>query len=124
MIDPLRHETNMETFKTETSRESFHMLRDLPPELAPPGLFFKELYDLWVYVKQNYDPHPVVLDGDDLLTDPATMLPVFCNAVGIPFSDSLLRWDSSPDITNRWISAFAPLNGFNVSRIYFKRAFR
>ena len=60
-----------------TRSESFHIIKDLPVVYAPPGRFFKELYDLWLHVKQNYDPNPVILDSDDLLSDPATMLPRF-----------------------------------------------
>ncbi|XP_011679841.1 uncharacterized protein LOC100892712 [Strongylocentrotus purpuratus] len=106
-----------------TRSESFHIVKDLPVVYAPPGHFFKELYDLWLHVKLNYDPNPVVLDSDDLLSDPATMLPRFCTAVGIPYSDNLLKWPESPDTTNSWISAFSPSNDFEFIRIYCKNSF-
>lgn len=35
---------------------------------------------------------PVVIDSDDLLTDPALGLEVLCDAIGIPFDCAMLSW--------------------------------
>lgn len=108
---------------SRTDCKSFHMIKDLPGLYSPPGLFFKELYDLWSYVKANLDPNPVIVDSDDLLSDPPTVLSRFCSAVGMPYTDGLLKWDGNPDTTSDWITAFSPPNDFEFIRIYCKNAF-
>ena len=37
----------------------------------------------------------VIVDADDLLDDPAGVMSVYCNAVGIPFSADMLDWSSA-----------------------------
>ena len=67
-----------------------------------PGYFFKESYDLYRHVQETYDPHPIIIDADDLQSNPGGLLKAYCDAVGIPFSDDLLRWDRSDDVTRTW----------------------
>ena len=69
------------------------------------GLVYEQVYATWKFVRENIDPHPVVLDGDDLMSRPHEMLPKYCRAVGIPYDESLLRWDSSPQVANSWVYA-------------------
>nr|XP_054747962.1 uncharacterized protein LOC129253552 [Lytechinus pictus] len=120
-LEPEPEQVGSEPNKTRS--ETFHIVNDLSAIYAPPGHFFKETYDLWLHVKQNYDPNPVVLDSDDLLSDPITMLPRFCTAVGIPYTDDLLKWPGSPDTTSSWINAFTPPNDFEFIRMYCKNSF-
>ena len=89
----------------------------------PAGLFFKEVYDLWTFVRTNIDPYPIVIDGDDLFTNPAEVLPKYCRAVGIPYNQSLLRWDSSTEVTKSWRTAFGSVNDVATRyRSYYQRA--
>ncbi|XP_038066881.1 branched-chain-amino-acid aminotransferase-like protein 2 [Patiria miniata] len=81
----------------------FTDLRSLLPILFPPGCGYKELYDLFEYVRENIDPSPVVLDADDLLQDPARILSTYCSKMGIPYSDKLLSWEVGEDIVDQWI---------------------
>ena len=53
-------------------------------------------------MKENYDPNPIILDADDLQTNPGEILKSYCNAVNIPYSDDLLHWDPSDKIINTW----------------------
>lgn len=66
------------------------------------GYFYKAQYDLWKYVKDNIDPNPVVIDSDELLANPAAILPRYFKACGMPWNDSLLEWDPSPDVAKTW----------------------
>ena len=64
---------------------------------------FKAMYDLYSYVKEKgLDPDPVILDADDLVNDPATILSGFCKTLGIPYSDELLSWDAGVDVVKDW----------------------
>ena len=56
---------------------------------------------MWMHVKENLDSNPVVIDADDLLTKPKETLSTYCAAVGLPYSDSLLKWDASADIAKK-----------------------
>lgn len=79
-------------------------ITEQPQHVLPDGYHFKELYDMYHYVKTNIDPHPLVLDIDDLHRRPGTFLKAYCQAVGIPYSDSLLQWESGRDcMDKRWM---------------------
>ena len=77
-------------------------LSECPPSRSPPGFFFKESFDLYNHIKENFDSNPVVIDADDLLMNPGRVLKAYCNAVGIPYTDDLLCWDPSSDIVKTW----------------------
>ena len=44
----------------------------------PSKTGFKELNELYNYVKRNLDPCPVVVDADDLLDSPQEMMQAYC----------------------------------------------
>ena len=81
--------------------ESFK-LSQCPSSRIPPGFFFKESYDLYNHIKENFDSNPVVIDADDLLMNPGRVLKAYCNAVGIPYSADLLHWDPNSDVIKTW----------------------
>ena len=81
----------------------FPDMRALPPLAFPPGACFKELFDLVEYVRENVDPHPTILDADDLLHDPEGILSAYCTRMGIPYSSKLLTWEAGDKITSRWV---------------------
>ena len=66
-----------------------------------PGYFVKEQYDLWVYVKETFNPNPLVIDTEDLLRKPKETLFAYCSVVGLPYSDNLLKWDGSMDVVKK-----------------------
>ncbi|XP_072017002.1 uncharacterized protein [Amphiura filiformis] len=66
------------------------------------GYFFKESYDLYQHIKENYESNPIILDADDLLMNPGGILKAYCNAMDIPYTDDLLHWDSSGDVIRTW----------------------
>ena len=81
------------------NEETFDLERD--DRYFLPGCFTKEQHDLWKYVKENLDSNPVVIDADDLLTRPKETLSAYCSAVGLPYSDSLLKWDASTEVIKK-----------------------
>ena len=86
------------------------------------GCFVKEQYDLWVYVKENLDPNPIVIDSDDVLSDPGHMLSKYCSALSIPYSDCMIAWDGNPKLADKWWQPFHPLSEFLWGRIVFGNA--
>ncbi|XP_071477861.1 uncharacterized protein [Diadema antillarum] len=77
--------------------------------MDPSKLAFGELYELWKYVRENLDRDPIVIDADDLLSNPAELLPKYCEAIGLPYDESLLKWNASMSLTGKWNVAGADL---------------
>ena len=50
----------------------------------------QQLFDLLV---NHCGTHPIVIDSDDLLEDPVTMVRMYCEAIGIAFIAEALRWE-------------------------------
>ncbi|XP_072017030.1 uncharacterized protein [Amphiura filiformis] len=86
----MKPDTALETFKLSTESQ------------LPPGYFFKEMYDLYQYIKENYESNPIILDADDLLMNPGGVLKAYCNSMDIPYTDDLLHWDPSGDVIMTW----------------------
>ncbi|XP_072050948.1 uncharacterized protein [Amphiura filiformis] len=81
-------------------------ISEQPEFLLPPGLFFKEQYDLYQHVKEHYEPNPVIIDTDDLLADPGRVLRAYCQAVGIPYNNDLLQWKPGQEsMDQQWMVA-------------------
>ena len=100
--------------------ENFDIERDDP--LMISGSVCRSTHALWKFVRANIDPHPIIIDGDELMTKPHELLPKFCRAVGIPYNDSLLEWDNSNEITKSWNFASSS-DGFQTSfQSFFERA--
>ncbi|XP_071486562.1 uncharacterized protein [Diadema antillarum] len=63
----------------------------------------RETYELWKYVRENLESDPIVIDGDELLANPAEVLSKYCEAADLPYDKSLLTWDASVAVLNKWI---------------------
>lgn len=57
---------------------------------------FKQQSELYDYVRQHWDPNPVVIDSAEFLAKPEAMLRAWCSALGIEFSERMLRWPAGP----------------------------
>ena len=97
--------------------DDFDLERNVPT--ITKGLMFKDIYNLWKFVRANFDPNPIIIDGDELMTNPAELLPKYCRAVGIPYDCSLLRWDSSSAVTKTWVTPLGPDDDIRKSLVLF-----
>ncbi|XP_071483451.1 uncharacterized protein [Diadema antillarum] len=96
--------TELGLLKDESANEqTYDVERD--DILFPSGCYVEELYDLWKYVKENIDSDPIVIDADDLLTKPAEYLKAYCDKVGLPYTESLLKWEASTESLKSWKAA-------------------
>jgi len=60
---------------------------------------------------------PLVVEGADILRDPRTMLTLLCQSLGIPFSESMLRWPAGKRSSDgvwapAWYEAVEKSTGF------------
>ena len=93
-------------------------MTDMPESALPRGCFFKESYDLLRHVREHLDSNPVIIDADDLLSNPRGMLKAYCEAVGIPYNGDLLHWESGDDITHTWMTPRRLLRAHNIIGCY------
>ena len=49
-------------------------------------------------------PPSVIIDADDLLEDPEGVMAAYCDALGLPFDESMLAWEPGPvpELTSPW----------------------
>jgi hypothetical protein len=51
---------------------------------------------LFEWLRDKTGTTPPVLDARDILADPRRGLAALCDAVGVPFDDAMLAWESGP----------------------------
>ena len=82
----------------------YDMVRDDPLN-AEPLQWFQLQHKLWKYVKDHIDPNPVIIDAFDLLSNPGRVLKAYCEAVGFPYSDALLKWEPTSGQPKNFVTA-------------------
>ena len=66
---------------------------------------YKEQYEVLKYLQEHPelgDPNPIVIDTDNLLSQPARVLSHYCQDIGVPYTDDMLQWTSGTDVVKRW----------------------
>ena len=48
------------------------------------------------------DPHPLVIDADELLANPRGIMEHYCKETGLPFEEQMLTWE--PGEVKDWMS--------------------
>lgn len=90
-----------------------------PPELRDTGL--PQQLEIFRLVRQRTGEVPPVLDAEDVLRDPRAELERLCAAVGVPFSERMLRWPPGRRETDgiwarHWYEAVEKSTGFEPWR--------
>jgi hypothetical protein len=76
-------------------REPREMITSLAEFLQSPTLEETGLpHQAWLfdYLSEKNRTPPIVLDTKDVLLDPARMLELLCERLGVPFTDEMLHW--------------------------------
>ena len=74
---------------------------DLTPRRA-----YGELYDLMMYLKNRGDESkPIIIDADDLQSNPDSILRQYFAALGLPYDESLLKWPEGTNALDHWIGS-------------------
>ncbi|XP_072023268.1 uncharacterized protein [Amphiura filiformis] len=81
---------------------------------------FQIMADLVKHLKeQGEELFPVIVDADDLQNHPASILRQYCEAVGIPYNDSLLQWEAGDDIIKKnWYVSKTLMLGNTIGNYY------
>jgi len=67
------------------------------PDLSFKECGYKELYELLEKVIENTGKIPVVINADDLVAQPATIIQAYCSKINIPFIPESLHWEPPRD---------------------------
>jgi hypothetical protein len=105
-------------------RDPYEMLTSLikvtpHPTLEDTGL--PQQWELFSKLRHESEVAPVVLDAQDVLTDPAGMLRQLCERLELPFEEAMLSWQAGPRNTDgvwakHWYAAVEASTGFQPYR--------
>ncbi len=84
---------------------------DMPQYQVGQHFGYGELYDLMVHVRDELGQTPIIIDADDLQSNPSSILRQYLDLLGVKFSESLLHWEAGDEITDTWIASKNLLRG-------------
>ncbi|XP_071952839.1 uncharacterized protein [Antedon mediterranea] len=83
------------------------------------GYSYGEHLELYEYlISSGIEPEPIIIDSDDLQSNPEGVLKKFCQTLGIKYTDKLLSWDAGDDIVKTWAASKLQLQGNKVMKVY------
>jgi Sulfotransferase domain len=89
------------------------------PDAAMWELGFEQQTRIFEHVSDRLGTAPTVLDAEDILKDPETMLRALCRTLDVPFSERMLRWPAGPRKSDgvwapHWYAAVERSTGFEL----------
>ncbi|XP_033108817.1 branched-chain-amino-acid aminotransferase-like protein 2 [Anneissia japonica] len=89
----------------------------------PEKYGFGESFELYEHlVRTGIEPNPVIIDSDDLLENPESILRQFCDGIGIEYTDKLMSWNAGDGIVQEWKIPKVFLQGHELIG-YYEKAF-
>ena len=80
---------------------------------------FRQMHELYKFLRKELGHLPVVVDADDLLQHPDQTLQCYCEAVGIPYEENMTSWEPGPvpewEACVGWHEAVLKSSGFSKS---------
>ena len=86
-------------FRASMNRKNVNWLYFDPEEAG-----FRQLLELYEFVKQHIHEEPVVVDADDLLEFPNETMQSYCQAVGLKYEEGMTSWE--PGCLPEWQYSF------------------
>lgn len=75
-------------------------LYSLLPDFTPEELGYDTQYAMYELLCARGESPPLIIDADDLASNPETVVRIFCERTGIPFLEHSLQWDNIPPTTS------------------------
>lgn len=60
---------------------------------------YTALYELYTLLKSKLNFDPVIIDADDLLAKPESMMKSYCERVGLPYKEGMTKWEPYSGLT-------------------------
>lgn len=104
------------TFIIRDPRRAIESHYAVNPEVRLPEIGFEHQYEIFDRVRGETGRDPVVVDADVLVERPGDTVRAYCAAVGIPYDERALSWQSGErsewSRTSRWHQDVARSSGF------------
>lgn len=81
-------------------RETIASYYAINPEVRSHQIGFATLYELFIRVQEQTGYTPVVIDAEDLVSAPRSIIEIYCEKMGIPFFPDALSW--RPESRSEW----------------------
>lgn len=124
--DPRLLDGAVSTFIIRDPAEAIASHYAINPELTLPEIGYENLFEIFAAVQRATATVPVVIDAEDLVSNPTGTIRTYCARVGIPFLPEALTWESGEraewERTARWHSDVSVSTGVErKSRAYATR---
>ncbi len=110
----LEHGVNSFIIRDPRAALPSHFKEDSDFNIEEAG--YAKLRTLFDIVTNEIGQQPVIVDGDTFCREPSVMMRKYCEAIGIPFDESSLRWESKqvPEFDGyaNWTEAAERSTGF------------
>ena len=70
-------------------------------QLDPKEVGYRELYEMYEFVKEKLDSNHMIFDVDDLLESPKQILKTYCDGVGIDYENHMTSWKAG-EVPQPW----------------------
>ncbi|XP_072046711.1 uncharacterized protein [Amphiura filiformis] len=119
----IRNPTKLTLSQRRISKKLFPLPEDEFSLLKIPLIFrdwYEPMLDFIQYLKdKNIEKNPIIIDADDLQDYPQSIVRQYCEALGIPYSDRLLRWPAGNGcVKNTWLVSKLALQGNEIIGFY------
>ncbi|MGH3663417.1 MAG: hypothetical protein ACRDTQ_16370 [Micromonosporaceae bacterium] len=94
LADSRLHHSVINTFMIRQPRATVASHFAINPNMTLDQVGFEYLHTMFESIRQATGEVPVVIDGDDLVSDPEGMVRAYCNRVGLGFVAESLQWKS------------------------------
>ncbi|KAJ8026319.1 hypothetical protein HOLleu_34131 [Holothuria leucospilota] len=89
----------------------------------PVKYYYHFMYRLWKAVGSLQDCNPIVIDADELSRRPDILLRKYLKAVGFPWKEQLLTWDTGKEITRGWKTSLQRMDStLKTWEVWYQRA--
>ena len=76
-------------------------MTEIYAKYMPKGFGYIELHDLIMFLCEK-KKKVVIIDADDLQTDPEAIMRKYCEEVGLPFQESYVQWEKGEGRLHQW----------------------
>ena len=76
-------------------------MTEIYAKYMPKGFGYIELHDLIMFLCEK-KKKVVIIDADDLQTDPEAIMRKYCEEVGLPFQESYVQWEKGEERLHQW----------------------
>lgn len=89
--------------------------RKIPQQLQS----FSKMCDLLEYIKVHHDEKPLIIDCDDLLSNPIGIMQAYCKDIGVQFVPDILHWETGDAVMkNRWFVSKQNIATYKAGKLY------